>query len=180
MTIRRSTVSEERKQIMLELNRDARLSYTELAARTGLTVAIVRYQVEKMVQEGLIKRFTAILGKVPASVNFIVFAYFKMQHDHEKRSAKGRVILMAENKFSLTNTWAVISATSGTADLLRMGSFESVKDAYSKLTEIDAVYGGPKFVRNQSAIVIDVIVGAWPSRNIDMEKVYDKTSWQEK
>ena len=87
---------------------------------------------------------------------------------------------MKEEEFQPTNTWAIVAETSGTSDTLRLGSFESVKDAYETLGELDGIYGGPEFIRNQSAIVVDVLVGAWPSRNVDLGKCYDTTSWRKK
>ena len=173
-------VPAEQKKLLLGLNGNARISFTALARDTGLTLAIARYQFRKVLKEGYVKRFSAVLEKPPTNVNLIVFVSYAMRADHEERSRRARRVLMKENEFQPTNTWAIVAETSGTSDTLRLGSFESVKDAYETLGELDSIYGGPEFIRNQSAIVVDVLVGAWPSRNVDLGKCYDMTSWRKK
>ncbi len=169
----------EREKLLLELNRNARISFTDLAAKTGLTLAIARYQFRKLLAEGYVRRFSAVLEKSPANANLIVFASYSMRADHEVRSRKARAILRREVEFQPINTWAVVAEVSGTADTLRLGSFESVKEAYDTLSELDSVYGGQEFIRNKSAIVVKVLAGTWPSRNVDLNKCYDSSSWEQ-
>jgi DNA-binding Lrp family transcriptional regulator len=62
------------RQILAHLRRDARTPYTEIADRVGTSEGTVRNRVERMLDEGIIERFTVATstGNVKAMVEISV------------------------------------------------------------------------------------------------------------
>ena len=73
----RDGVEEIDRQIVSLLVRDGRMSYTELARRTGLSVSAAHQRVRRLEKRGVIKGYTAIVSADDAGLPLTAFVSIK-------------------------------------------------------------------------------------------------------
>ena len=73
----RDGVEEIDRQIVSLLCRDGRMSYTELARRTGLSVSAAHQRVRRLEQRGVIKGYTAVIDADDAGLPLTAFVSIK-------------------------------------------------------------------------------------------------------
>ena len=108
--------------IMLE---NSRLSYRQIAKRTGVSVATVMHRMQRLVKEGLIKKYTTILD------------YEKLGYDVEVlidvRIAKGK-LMEVERKIAVDPNVFGVYDTTGEFDAVILARFQNRRkmDAFLK------------------------------------------------
>ncbi|MFP4979295.1 Lrp/AsnC family transcriptional regulator [Paenibacillus sp. CN-4] len=73
------------RDIIRELNRNGRVSYTDLAKTIGLSRVAIQARVNALIESGVIERFTAVIN--PEKIGIAVSAFFNVEvepkHLHE-------------------------------------------------------------------------------------------------
>ncbi|VVC72264.1 AsnC-type helix-turn-helix domain protein [uncultured archaeon] len=177
-TLARSTLPSPKKALLMELNRDSSQKYKELARRLKTTVPSLRYYFRLLEKSGCVKRFTAFMQNPMKSVHLVNFRHYTYQAEHEEMSKRDRVLIKTEEPYQVPNTNSFVVETAGAADAFHWVSADDVKAAYAELKKAEQLYQG--YLRTESAIVEKVIYGLWPVRALDMEKVYDSSSWDKR
>ena len=64
------------REILKRLQKNARVSFSRIARELGVNEATVRYRVKKLIEEGVITKFTALLNptKIGVPINAIIMA----------------------------------------------------------------------------------------------------------
>ncbi len=172
-----SSLLSPQKELLIELNRDSKLSFRELAKRIGTTVARVRYHFKLLLRTGCVKRFTAVMQKPAKPVNLVHFRYYTYQKEHEEQSKRDRILIKTEEPVQVPNTYQFVVETSGASDGFDWTCSDDTKGAYAGLHAAERLYHG--YLRTESAVVTKVIYGLWPVRSMDLEKTYDTSSWEQ-
>jgi len=176
-TIEYSSLPSQHKKLLVELNRNSRQTFRALAKRLGTTVAYVRYHFNLLLKTGCIKRFTAVMQKPAKPIHLVHFRYYTYQADHEAVSKQDRTLIKTEEEFQVPNTYIFVVETSGASDGFDWTTADDMKSAYAGLHAAERLYHG--YLRTESAVITKVIYGLWPIRSVDLEAVYDTSSWEE-
>jgi len=85
------------RKIIEELRVDARLSVTELARRVGLSKTPCQIRMKRLMDEGYIRSFRAVIDPVKLGMGHIAFAEVKLSDTREKAlEAFRRAVLLVE------------------------------------------------------------------------------------
>lgn len=92
-----SQIDQIDRKIIEELRVDARLSVTELARRVGLSKTPCQIRLKRLVEDGYIRGFRAVIDPVRLGVGHIAFAEVKLSDTREKAlEAFRRAVLQVE------------------------------------------------------------------------------------
>ena len=132
------------RQILSILRRDARIPYTEIADRVGTSEGTVRNRVERLVEEGIIERFTVATstGNVKAMIEVSVDV------NVDTAAVSDRLIEWREVDF----VWQV----SGDEDIVLVvdaADTERVNDLITRARELDEV------VSTKTRLILDERLG---------------------
>lgn len=169
------SLSAPRKEILLSLNRNSRISLKELAKRAKISQPTARYHLVKLKESQIVKRFTAIARKPPKPIHFFVFWSYRFNKGFEERAIEVRRIIRDEEEPISMNKCSFIASLSGTADEVALLSYDDVEKGYEEIKSIDRIFV-PDEVKTDSAIITQVIYGELPFRNTEISKLYD-ISW---
>lgn len=171
------TVKDEfEKKLVTRLARNARAEFVELAKQLGTSMPKVRYHYKKLVQNNIVKRFTALMQKPPLDHQVVYFLKYNYSEEHEQMSQKVRKLIMNEEELQAQNTYVMVAETAGAYDGFDWIGFEDAESAYERIRETEAIYKGT--LRTKAAEITEVIYGLWPIRSIDIQKEYDTSSWE--
>jgi len=168
-------ISSPRKEILLLLNHNSRVSLKELADKVKLSHPTVRYHVTRLKESRYIKRFTTVMQKPPKSIHLITFLSYNFAKGFEKRNEKCRALLRNESEPITMNKCSFVASVAGTADDFVIISFDELAEADELVKEWEEIEKEDE-LKIEDAIVTQVVYGALPFRNMDIQKVYD-TSW---
>lgn len=71
------------RKILYELDLNARISYTQLAKKVGLSQESARYRVERLMRTGIIQKFFTVIN--PAKLNFVFYKVLLRLHNVNER-----------------------------------------------------------------------------------------------
>ena len=91
-------VDEIDQKIMDLLSEDGRLSYAELGRILNLSRVSVRDRVNRLIESGIIERFSIIIN--PAKVGYNISAFFEIDVNPNKLNEVAKIL--ADNKFVLS------------------------------------------------------------------------------
>jgi Lrp/AsnC family leucine-responsive transcriptional regulator len=92
-----SPIDQIDRKIIEELRVDARLSVTELARRVGLSKTPCQIRMKRLMDEGYIRSFRAVIDPVKLGMGHIAFAEVKLSDTREKAlEAFRRAVLLVE------------------------------------------------------------------------------------
>ncbi|MEM0148880.1 MAG: winged helix-turn-helix transcriptional regulator [Candidatus Micrarchaeaceae archaeon] len=172
-------ISERDKKIILVLNENSRLSYREIAKKTGINEDTVRYRMSKIMSSGIIQRLSAIVTRPPTDYNMAFFVTYRFAPGTEKRAARARKYYMEiDGEMPLVNTFQILAPTSGSERFFVISCFSSKEEAMEKGIEMHkAIFKGdePRIVH---AKIESVIKGFLPVRNVDVRKLYNVIKWE--
>jgi len=166
------------KRMLVELNRNARIGYGELAKKLGVGVAKVRYHFNLLRSSGVIRRFSAVMDKPPKKVSIVYLSHYHYNEGYESRCVVVRKRIMRDEGSEPCNEYQCVYEMSGYADELTWVCHDDVVEGYERLAEEEKIFE-PDEIMNESAVVTHVIYGDWPIRNVDLSKLYDTSSWDD-
>lgn len=73
----RSNIDEMDRRIIKELNRNGRISYTDLAKEIGISRVAIQARINALMEHGVIERFTAVIN--PEKIGITVSAFFNVE-----------------------------------------------------------------------------------------------------
>jgi DNA-binding Lrp family transcriptional regulator len=164
-----------RKEILLSLNHNSRISLKELAKKAKISQPTARYHLVKLRESQIVKSFTAIAKKPSKPIHFFVFWSYRFNKGFEERAVEVRRIIKDEEEPISMNKCSFVASLSGTADEVALLSYDDVEKGYEEIKSIDRIFA-PDEVKTESAIITQVIYGELPFRNTEISKLYD-ISW---
>lgn len=81
-------IDEIDRNILRLLQEDGRMSYSEIARRTGIPESTVRLRVKKLIEEGIIRKFAALINPFKAGYNIVAFIAVDVEPNKIKRAVE--------------------------------------------------------------------------------------------
>ncbi len=166
-------IDKQDRRILQLLNEDSRMGYREMSKRSGISDGTIRYRVFRLVQRGVIRRFTIAVQDAGGFTG----SYF-VRYRFDKRTISSifpeqRKHSMGENEeFPLINRTPIV--------VLLSGSYRFFGMSFGKTKE-ESLAGGIRWHLNTlkhnlpheaHAMVVKTITGLLPLRNIDAKQAY--------
>ncbi len=180
ITFPRFKLDETDKKMLLLLNENARIGYSDISRALKINDDTVRYRFKRIMKMGVIKRFTIAIQKPPTTYNTVLFARYRFGPGHESRASRIRNLYMdIDGPLPIMNTFQYVTPLTGTYRFFQMGCFEDEKAAQENgpgaqrkffKEDIPTIYFGR---------IIKVIKGFLPYRNIDVRKNYQILKWED-
>lgn len=174
--IERLDIDQKHKRLIEFLNRNSRASFSTISKALGMHFNTVAYNVGKLKQMGLVKRYTCTMEPRNASL-MSFFAKYAPAHGYENRSAMARKAFMSDDDYSIVSRYAVTAALLGSYDFFTLGAFDDSKTAYKQ----DVLYHKRIFAKDMVRVeygeVDKVLLGRLPLRSIDVGKEYNIVKW---
>ncbi|MDK2983993.1 MAG: Lrp/AsnC family transcriptional regulator, regulator for asnA, asnC and gidA [Thermococcaceae archaeon] len=76
------------KSILRLLQEDGRMSYSEIARKIGIPESTVRLRVKKLIEEGVIRKFAALINPFKAGYNIVAFIAVDIEPNKVKRAVE--------------------------------------------------------------------------------------------
>ncbi|EHR77614.1 transcriptional regulator [Thermococcus litoralis DSM 5473] len=81
-------LDETDKNILRLLQEDGRMSYSEIARRIGIPESTVRLRVKKLIEEGVIRKFAALINPFKAGYNIVAFIAVDIEPNKIKKAVE--------------------------------------------------------------------------------------------
>lgn len=163
------------KRILLILNANSRANYSEISSALNISHDKARYRFEKIVEAGIVEKFTAVITKHYVDDARAFFVKYKFTEGMDSRMKKVReYIMQEEEKFMILNRFHIVAPVSGsyrTFILTSLEDFRDFKKTYEDIFKVDE----PHIL---SARVEKVVKGNMPIRNLDFKKNYKIIHWE--
>ena len=175
----RADLDAEDKVILKLLSENSRLSYTEIAARTGMKKSTLRYRIMNMKKSGLIKRFTVAVQKPPQQYLLAALENWSYTKEFEGKAVRDRLDMMnADKDFPLLNTFQTSAPMSGSYGNFVLALFGSKREATDRMVKRHkTIYKGESY-EVKYAQVTGTIKGMLPFRNLDIKTNYNTIKWE--
>ncbi|MCI2414387.1 MAG: Lrp/AsnC family transcriptional regulator [Candidatus Aramenus sp.] len=133
------------RRLLIELLRDARTSLRRLSEEMNVSPATLHNRLTRLVQEGLIKGFTALVDytKLGYSLSAVIMAKIDGKH-----------LVEFEKEIANTENVVAVYDVVGEYDVVIIAKFRSVEDLDSFLKQL---LKNPKVERTYTSIVLNVV-----------------------
>ncbi|MBW9141241.1 MAG: Lrp/AsnC family transcriptional regulator [Candidatus Aramenus sp.] len=133
------------RRLLIELLRDARTSLRRLSEEMNVSPATLHNRLTRLVQEGLIKGFTALVDytKLGYSLSAVIMA-----------KVDGKHLVEFEKEIANTDNVVAVYDVVGEYDVVIIAKFRSVEDLDSFLKQL---LKNPKVERTYTSIVLNVV-----------------------
>ena len=147
------------KKILSELELNARIPYSILARKVGISKQVAKYRVEKLEKDEIIQGYNAIIdvNKVAKTIYLVYFKLIKMSSDEEKKWIKDlnqnvRVALTAKNAGEWDLTVVIICKNNQELDSIikniTRGKSKNIKEKLIT-SELESTYFNLKLLYGQ-------------------------------
>lgn len=133
------------RRLLIELLRDARTSLRRLSEEMNVSPATLHNRLTRLVQEGLIKGFTALVDytKLGYSLSAVIMA-----------KVDGKHLVEFEKEIANTDNVVAVYDVVGEYDVVIIAKFRSVEDLDGFLKQL---LKNPKVERTYTSIVLNVV-----------------------
>ncbi len=133
------------RRLLIELLRDARTSLRRLSEEMNVSPATLHNRLTRLVQEGLIKGFTALVDytKLGYSLSAVIMA-----------KVDGKHLVEFEKEIANTDNVVAVYDVVGEYDVVIIAKFKNVEDLDSFLKQL---LKNPKVERTYTSIVLNVV-----------------------
>jgi len=173
-TVARIPLEGSKKKMLMLLSQDARMPLGELAKKCGIPPSTAHYYLRKILGADYLRRCTILMERPPYPINSISFHSYHIGKQFMASNLKARHSLIRdEPPFSASNQLIMAFNAPGSFDDFWIRSFETLEEcnaytgAYVRIFTKVAVF-------SKMGIVMSVIHGALPVRNLDARKEYNQ------
>ncbi len=173
-----SSVDEIYKRLLVELNRDSRASISSIAKRLNLGNTMVSYYMKKMVDDGIIRRFTTVITNPHECFNVLFFVRYTYREGHVSRIYDKRrlVYFKKEAEIPMYNSYQMVLSISGGEEDFAWASAPTADEA-DELVETHRRIFRKDTPEIRKGTVVKVLKGFMPIRSVDIKAGYQKTQW---
>lgn len=175
--IDRARIAEKYKPLLKLLNENSKLSFQSLSKALGMHFNTVKYNYNKLVELGYVKRPTITMDLTKGVSFMTFFSNYTPVNGYESSSATARLAFMSDDDTSLINRYLICAPLIGSYDFFTMGAFDSYNAAY----KADILYHKRAFSKHNVKIaygtVKELILGRLPIRSVDTRAEYNKIVW---
>lgn len=175
----KAKLDSEDKSILRLLSENSRMSYTDIAAKTGMKKGTLRYRVMNLKKSGMIKRFTIAVQKPPQQYLLAALENWSYTKEFEHKAVRDRADMMTSDEdVPLLNTFQASAPMSGSYGNFVLALFGSRKEAADRMVKKHkAIYKGESY-EIKYAQVTGALKGLFPFRNLDIKTNYNTIKWE--
>jgi DNA-binding Lrp family transcriptional regulator len=171
-------LDKQHKEMLKILNTNSRATFSEISKRTGMHFNTVAYNFNKLVDSGIIKRFTISIKPPKDLIRIVFFSKYVLAEKFEDDAARIRkVYTTSGTEYPIFNRYQVCAQLVGSYDFFNMSIFDNYDTAYQQSI---VQY---KDVMKKHNVKVDygqadlLLMGKWPLRSIDTKKEYNIIKW---
>lgn len=175
-------IDDKDKSLLKLINKNARISYSELSRLTGIGEDTVRYRLFTLKKKGIIKRFTIAVQKPPEnSVSIAYFINYRFNRDTTSRGfpAVKSHFFNSDKDNPILNSFQLIAPISGTYRSFGVTLFPNDKEALENTIEKQRDIFKEENIEITYAFIKRVLKGLLPFRNLDIKENYNTITWHE-
>lgn len=101
------------RQILEALKRNSRVKYTELARIVGVTEGAIRRRVDRLVESGVIKRFTVEIGATKPLLKALVLISARTSHPLSTVSERVKKLHNVEAVYEVSGLYDIVAIIKG-------------------------------------------------------------------
>lgn len=176
-TISKADIDENSKRLLIALNDDARLTFQQLSKRLGMHFNTVKYNFDKLVKSGLIKRATITMDLVKTLSFMTFFDDYTPTEGFEESSAKARRAIMFDEENPLISRYLISGPLIGSHTLFVASVFDSKASAYKNGLSYHKKMYAKHGAKRSSAEIKDILLGRLPIRSVDIKNEYKAIKW---
>lgn len=163
-----------KKKMLMTLAENARMPLEELAKKCGIPPSTAHYHLYSILNAGYVKRCTMIMQKSDYPITNIDTHGYHIGKEFWRRNLQGRnALLNEETGLSASNQLIASFNGVGAFDDILFKSFEKLEDCQAH-NEMYTGFFSKISTHHKSAIVMNVIQGALPVRNLDVKREYNQ------
>jgi DNA-binding Lrp family transcriptional regulator len=175
--INRANIDENSKKLLICLNDNARLSFQQISKRLGMHFSTVKYNFDKLVKNGYIKRTTITMDPLKTLSFIAFFDDYTPSPGFEASSAMARKAIMFDEETPLISRYLISGPLIGSHTLFVLSVFDSKASAYKCGLDYHKSMYAKHGVKRALGEVKDVILGRLPIRSVDIKKEYKVINW---
>jgi DNA-binding Lrp family transcriptional regulator len=176
--IGQSAIEGSYKSLLPVLNTNSRMKIREISKRINMSEDLVRYYMIKMKKERIIRRYTTIVTKPNTKFTIAYFSSYSVRENIRSRIDKERnEIIFRNDEVSYVNNFQMMFSITGSGQAFNLAAFPNRKYGLEhSINAHNAIYA-PEKPEVKKAVIIKVVKGILPLRNIDVKANYDYTNW---
>jgi Lrp/AsnC family leucine-responsive transcriptional regulator len=170
-------IDETSKKMLIRLNDNARLSFQQLSKELGIHFNTVKYNFDKLVKIGYIKRATITMSLVKGLSFVSLFDDYTPTNGFEASSAKARLAIKFDEETPLISRYLVSATLIGSHTLFILSVFDNKASAYRYgLSYHKSMYArhGAKRIDGE---VKELVLGRLPVRSVNIKNEYKTIMW---
>ena len=175
--IEKADIDENSKKLLMHLNNNSRLNFQQLSKAMGMHFNTVKYNFEKLMKAGYIKRSTITMNPVKGLSFMTLFDDYTPTKGFESSSARAREVIKFDEEHPLISRYLLSATLMGSHTLFILSAFDDkvLADrfglAYHK--SMYAKHGAKRL----SGEIKELILGRLPIRSVDIKKEYKTIMW---
>jgi DNA-binding Lrp family transcriptional regulator len=174
----RARIDDKYKEMLKLLNENAKLSFQQLSKALNIHFNTVKYNYNKLIKLGYIKRPTITINP-PKNLSIMTFfSNYTPVKGYESSSATARLAFMNDDSDPLISRYLICAPLIGRHDFFTTGVFDSFNAAYNA----DILYHKRIFLKHHIKILYaelnKLLLGRLPIRSVNTKNEYNKIIWE--
>jgi DNA-binding Lrp family transcriptional regulator len=176
--IERMKIPKDSKAMLLLLNENSRMSFSEMSRRLGVRSNTLAYRFNKLLKMGYIKRFTMVMQN-PENVSMITLfgKYIIADRFEEDSMGMRKEVTFLDDKTPLINRCVSSAQLIGSYDFFFAGVYDNYTIGYTHLIKYYKARFKRHKVKTMYGAINKIILGHFPTRNIDVRKEFKMIRW---
>lgn len=171
-------IPQDHKKILLLLNENSRMSFNEMAKRLGMKPNTLAYQFKKMQAAGYVKRFTLVMKRPKGTSMVSVFGKYIIAEGLESDAMVMRKeVTFTDDKIPVISRCLFSAQLIGSYDYFFIGLYDTPEIGEKRLVQYYKRQFRRHIVKTTQGAMMDVLVGDFPIRNIDVKKEFNMIRW---
>ncbi|MDE1850941.1 MAG: AsnC family transcriptional regulator [Candidatus Micrarchaeota archaeon] len=166
-------IPERHRAMLLLLNENSRMSFTELSKRLGVKYKTVVYNFQALVRLGIISRFTICMQRHEQISLMCLFSKYIPPKNYEEARRLTKLLLTSDEPSPLVSRYLINASLIGSFDFFAMGTFDSFNAGYRNLViNYKRAFRRFNTIRLGYGEVTEVMVGNLPVRSLPAKNDY--------
>ncbi len=175
--IDQSDLDENSKKLLICLNDNARLSFQQLSKMLGMHFNTVKYNYDKLIKNGYIKRATITMDLVKGVSFVALFDSYTPTHGFETSSAKARQAIRFDEENPLISRYLISGTLIGSNTLFILSAFDDKTSANKYGLAYHKAMYAKHGVKRVDGEIKELIMGRLPIRSVDIHNEYKTIMW---
>ncbi len=171
-------IPELQKKIILLLNDNARISFSEIARRLGMKQNTVAYNFKKLLDSKYIKKFTLVIRNPPPVSVMAMCGKYVIGEGFESASMRVRKeVTLLDDKLPLVSRCLFSARLVGSWDFFFIGVYDDYETAVKRMIKVYRNGFRDHGVKTIHGTITKVLIGDLPARSLEPQKEFNMIRW---